>query len=78
MSIASSTRVLLVAGAGLALAFAAPAFAQVDETQAASVPSCSASVTDHCIRRGGEHHGMGHHHHGHHGHPGHHHHHHKG
>ena len=53
MSIASSTRVLLVAGAGLALAFAAPAFAQVDETQAASVPSCSASVTDHCIRRGG-------------------------
>ena len=75
MSIASSTRVLLVATAGLALGFAAPAFAQVDETKAESVPSCSASMADHCIRRGGEHHGMGHHGH-HHGH--HHHHHHKG
>ena len=77
MSIASRTRVLLVASAGLVLGFAAPAIAQVDETKAESVPTCSATMADHCINRGGHHgmmhHGMGHHHHGHH-----HHHHHKG
>jgi len=77
MSIVACSRALWVASAGLALGLAAPAFAQVDETKAESVPACSASVTDHCISHGMmEHHGMmGHHHHHRHHHHRHHHHH---
>ncbi len=52
MSIVTRMRMLGVAGFGAAMIVAAPAFAQMDETKGDTVPTCSASVTDHCITRG--------------------------
>ncbi|WP_157083056.1 hypothetical protein [Novosphingobium lentum] len=65
MSIATRTRLLVIAGFGAALSLASPAFAQMAaEPSGADVPTCSATVTDHCMNRGHAmgHGAMGHHH----------------
>lgn len=47
-----------------ALLAAAPALAQ-NSAPSADLPACSATVTDHCVQRGGSHHAMAAHHAGH-------------
>ena len=42
---------MILAAAGLALAFATPAFAE-DEMNKSDLPPCSATVTDHCMQTG--------------------------
>ena len=52
MSITNRLPFLLAAGIGGMVAGAVPALAQSDEMNASAVPSCSATMMDHCINRG--------------------------